>query len=350
MNQEQKKLLARLPKALLPWYEKSARALPWRKTKEPYHVWLSEIMLQQTRVEAVKQYYTRFLKALPTISALATAEESLLLKLWEGLGYYSRVKNLQKAAQKILEVHNGVFPAKYEDILALPGIGPYTAGAISSICFDMPTPAVDGNVLRVISRITETFEPIDSPSVKRDIAEALCEIYPKSRCGDFTQSLMELGATVCVPNGTPLCALCPASSFCLANKNQTQLKLPLRPEKKARKHEKRTVFLLSCGEHVAVLKRPQTGLLSGLWEFPNVTGALSKEDAVNALKKWDAVPTKILQSVSRKHIFTHIEWDMTGYYFMLDQMPDSFTWVTKGKLKTEIALPTAFKQFCDLLP
>lgn len=350
MNQEKQKLLARLPKVLLPWYETSARPLPWRETKDPYRVWLSEIMLQQTRVEAVKQYYTRFLEALPTIEALAAAEESLLLKLWEGLGYYSRARNLQKAAQRIMNEHGGVFPTQYKDILALPGIGAYTAGAVSSICFDRPTPAVDGNVLRVVSRITELFEPVSTPAVKKDITESLAEIYPKTRCGDFTQSLMELGATVCVPNGAPACGICPAARFCLAHKNNTESRLPLRPEKKARKCENRTVFLLLCGEHIAILKRPETGLLAGLWEFPNVLGALSKEKAVTALKQWDIVPSGILQSVSRKHIFTHVEWNMTGYYFTCDRMPDTLTWVTLRELETEIALPTAFKQFCALLP
>ena len=217
-----------LPELLLPWYAGTARDLPWRHDREPYHVWLSEIMLQQTRVEAVKGYYNRFLTALPTIEQLANAEENLLLKLWEGLGYYNRVRNLQKAAQIITDEYGGRFPQRYADILALPGIGTYTAGAIASICFEQPTPAVDGNVLRVIARLTEDFAVIDTPQKKREITAALAAVYPAGHCGAFTQSLMELGAVVCVPNGVPNCAACPLEPLCRAHKNGTEQLLPVR--------------------------------------------------------------------------------------------------------------------------
>lgn len=349
MNQDQIKRIASLPEALLPWYRVHARKLPWRETKDPYHVWLSEIMLQQTRVEAVKQYYTRFLETLPTIRSLADADEALLLKLWEGLGYYSRVRNLQKAAKTILETHGGKFPTDYQDILALPGIGAYTAGAIASICFGQPTPAVDGNVLRVLSRLLGVEEPITSAGFKKKANTALREIYPKDATGDFTQALMELGATVCVPNGAPRCDVCPASAFCVAKAQERQKELPPKPVKKARRKESLTVFLITCGEYVAVCKRPNQGLLRGMWEFPNVAGKCTKEQATKALLKWGIVPTDIVKSVSRGHIFTHVEWNMTGYHFLSQNMPDTLTWVTKEQLDKEIALPTAFKQFTEVL-
>lgn len=349
MDQEKKERIACLAGALLPWYEKNARALPWRETREPYHVWLSEIMLQQTRVEAVKQYYIRFLEALPTIAALAAAPDAQLFKLWEGLGYYTRARNLKKAAGIIIEKFGGTFPRDYKDILSLPGIGEYTAGAVASICFDLPTPAVDGNVLRVVTRVTELFVPISTPAVKREITEALAVSYPKENCGTFTQSLMELGATVCVPNGTPNCCVCPASTFCKAFQNGTQDALPLRPEKKPRKKECRTVFVLQNEEKIAVRKRPSEGLLAGMWEFPNVLGSLSKDEAASILEKWGLIPSDILQSVQRKHIFTHIEWDMECYYFTVKNTNESFCWVTRDRLFSEIALPSAFRLFCEYI-
>ena len=209
-----KAILQQLPGALLPWYEENKRDLPWRKTREPYNIWLSEIMLQQTRVEAVKGYYARFLEKLPSVEALASCDDEVLHKLWEGLGYYSRVRNLKKAANVILEQYGGQFPREHGDVLALPGIGDYTAGAICSICYDAPTPAVDGNVLRVISRLLNDPSPIDLPATKKAVTAALAEIYPP-RAGDFTQALMELGATLCGPNRAPDCEKCPCHSFCL---------------------------------------------------------------------------------------------------------------------------------------
>ncbi len=349
MNPEQNRLIAALPGALLPWYKAHARSLPWRETEEPYPVWLSEIMLQQTRVEAVRHYYARFLEHLPTISTLANADESLLYKLWEGLGYYTRVRNLKKAAEIIMKIHGGQFPPNYVDILALPGIGEYTAGAISSICFHLPTPAVDGNVLRVISRICNVNEPITSPAFKKDVNRTLAQHYPTDNPGDFTQALMELGATVCVPNGAPLCDICPVADICMAKKQNLQDSLPPKPEKKPRRKETLTVFLLTAGDHVAICKRPESGLLRGMWEFPNADGALSKKEAVAYLKSRNVMPKDIIKSVSREHIFTHVEWRMKGYHFSCETMPDCFTWVTKEQLFQEYALPTAFRQFAELL-
>ncbi len=347
MNRKQQKIIGQLPMALLPWYQKNARALPWRNTKEPYAVWLSEIMLQQTRVEAVKGYYDRFITALPTVEDLAKADESLLLKLWEGLGYYSRVRNLQKAAKTIVEDFGGVFPTDYNSILSLSGIGAYTAGAISSICFDIPVPAVDGNALRVLSRLCEIPEGMTSPSFKKDANSVLENIYPKQNPGDFTQALMELGATVCVPNGTPMCDVCPAASFCLAKKHGTQKDFPVKPLKKPRRKEELTVFILQCGSFVALHKRPDKGLLRGLWEFPNTNGKLNKDEAVQFLLSTGVVPKDILGSVSRGHIFTHVEWDMTGYYFTCENKSDAYVWVTMEQMVKEFALPTAFRQFTE---
>ena len=242
----------KLPGALLPWYEANRRDLPWRRDREPYHVWLSEIMLQQTRVEAVKGYYLRFLDALPSIPDLADADPDALHKLWEGLGYYSRVRNLQKAARVIVEQYGGVFPSDHAAIRALPGIGDYTAGAVASICFGQPTPAVDGNVLRVTSRVDACYDPITDPKVKKAVGARLAAVYPAGRCGDFTQSLMELGATVCVPNGAPHCEVCPCRDFCRARALGCQTELPVKAAKKERRVEEKTVFLLRCGERVAL--------------------------------------------------------------------------------------------------
>ena len=338
--------LEKLPGALLPWFDKEKRDLPWRQDREPYHVWLSEIMLQQTRVEAVKGYYARFLAALPTIDALANADDDLLHKLWEGLGYYSRVRNLKKAAQLIMKAHGGEFPSTYDQILALPGVGPYTAGAICSICFDMPTPAVDGNVLRVISRICNDKTPIDSPGHKSGIESRLAEIYP-DRAGDFTQSLMELGATLCGPNWTPRCEECPCRSFCKAYATGNAQQLPVKSPKKPKRQEEKTVFILSCGDCYALQKRPETGLLAGLWEFPNVPGQLTMEQGLSMAENWKLRPSKPLRQVQRQHIFTHIRWEMQGLYIEVAEKGGDFIWHTAEQIRQHAALPTAFRQFWE---
>lgn len=339
--------MERLAELLLPWYETNKRELPWRRDREPYHVWLSEIMLQQTRVEAVKGYYARFLDALPDIAALANCDDDRLHKLWEGLGYYSRVRNLKKAAQVILAQHGGVFPEDYTDIRALPGIGDYTAGAISSICFGRPEPAVDGNVLRVMTRLTASFEPITKPQTKKEITAQLREWYPEGRCGDFTQALMELGATVCLPNGEPRCGSCPAAELCRAREEQLWREIPVKEKKKARKIEEKTVFLLRCGEKLAVRKRPDNGLLAGLWEFPNVSGTLTAQTVLEQVSAWGCRPRELIKSVGKIHIFTHIQWEMTGFYLECEETSPEFFWADPGQLDREISLPTAFRQFSE---
>ena len=338
--------LQNLPGALLPWFEQNKRELPWREDNEPYHVWLSEIMLQQTRVEAVKGYYQRFLKILPTVKDLAEVEDALLLKLWEGLGYYNRARNLKKAAAVIMTEFGGVFPSAYEQIRKLPGVGDYTAGAIASICFSQKTPAVDGNVLRVIARICNEDTPIDTPACKKSVQERLAKIYPE-QAGAFTQSLMELGATLCGPNRAPRCGECPCREFCKAYAAGTAENLPVKLPKKDRKQEKWTVFILSCGAQYALRKRPESGLLAGMWEFPNVEGALSMQEGVAVAEKWGLKPVQLLKKVKRQHIFTHIRWEMTGLCMEVNEPLGGFVWHTAQELENQAALPTAFRQFWE---
>ena len=339
-------VLKLLPEALLPWYERNKRDLPWRADREAYHVWLSEIMLQQTRVEAVKGYYVRFLDALPTIEALAAADDELLHKLWEGLGYYTRVRNLKKAAQVVMERHRGVFPRKYEEVLALPGIGAYTAGAICSIAFGQRKAAVDGNVLRVVSRLTENDTPIDLPAYKKEVQAALEAVYPED-AGAFTQALMELGATLCGPNWKPRCDECPCRDFCGGGLNGTAERFPVKKPKAKRKIEERTVFILSCDGYYALEKRPDMGLLAGLWQFPNVSGWLEPEGAVRSAEKMGLQPRQLRRMVERKHIFTHIEWKMRGIYIEVSEPSGEFVWMTADEIDEKAALPTAFRQFWE---
>ena len=339
-------LFSELPAVLLPWYEKNKRDLPWRRDQEPYHVWLSEIMLQQTRVEAVKGYYARFLEKLPTIADLAEADDELIHKLWEGLGYYSRVRNLKKAAQAVMERHDGIFPGEYEAVLALPGIGEYTAGAICSIAFNLPTPAVDGNVLRVISRLTADDTPIDNPTFKRKVRDNLADVYPKE-AGAFTQALMELGATLCGPNWLPRCEECPCHKFCRGALTGTAEQFPVKSAQKPRKVEEKTVFILSCDGSFALEKRPDKGLLAGLWQFPNCPGKLSMESALQEVERMGLKPREVFRQVERRHIFTHIQWEMNGIYLEVAAPEGDYHWFTAEQVRQETALPTAFRQFWE---
>ena len=335
-----------LPGAILPWYEENRRDLPWRRDREPYHVWLSEIMLQQTRVEAVKGYYLRFLEALPAIEDLASCDDDRLNKLWEGLGYYTRAANLKKAAQQIMQVHGGVFPEDYASVRALPGIGDYTAGAICSICFGMPVPAVDGNVLRLISRITDDPTPIDLPQRKEAVRGALEQVYP-AQAGEFTQALMELGATLCGPNREPDCTNCPCRGFCLGYQRGTARHLPVKLPKRKRREEDRTVLILRCGDRYALEKRSGKGLLAGLWQFPNTEGHLSPGEAAELAANWGTAPRELIRQTDKKHIFTHIQWNMRGYYLEVERMSGDFQWLTAEQVNSESALPTAFRQFWE---
>ena len=321
-----KKRLPDLPPRLLPFFAANARDLPWRKKRTPYAVLVSEIMLQQTRVDTVTAYFQRFMAELPTVHALAEVPEDRLLALWEGLGYYRRVRNLQKAAQMIVNEFGGEFPSSTEDLRKLPGVGAYTAGAIASIAFGLPAPAVDGNVLRVLSRITASAWTAD------DAADALKTQYPAGRCGDFTESLMELGATVCVPNGAPHCENCPVRDVCRSASGAWR-DWPKKPEKKARRVEALTVYLLKHNGRIACRRRPGTGLLAGLWELPNEPGELSPEHA--------AKYGKVVSARHGKHIFTHVEWRMTVYTVEAADETAEFVWTSPGGLP----LPTAFRKF-----
>lgn len=342
-------LLPDIAQPLLRWYEKNARILPWRDDPAPYRVWISEIMLQQTRVEAVKPYFERFLNALPTIQALAEVSDEQLMKLWEGLGYYSRARNLKKAAQVIAEDFNGELPSSFALLKTLPGIGPYTAGAIASIAFGKPVSAVDGNVLRVISRLTASSENISDVKVRQTMGDSLKQIIPQDRAGDFNQALMELGATVCLPNGLPKCKICPLQNMCEGYLRGIAHTLPLKDAKKKRRVEQKTVFILINGDKAALLRRPPTGLLAGLFELPNIHGSLSLQKAASVLKTWNVVPLSLQKAGTAKHIFTHVEWHMDGYLVHTDSMPERFLWRTLDEITQDCALPSAFRVYTKIL-
>lgn len=337
--------LQKLVAPLLDWYRQNARILPWRENKDPYRVWVSEIMLQQTRVDTVIPYYLRFLKELPDVCALANADEEKVLKLWEGLGYYSRVRNMQRAAKQICTEFNGVFPSKPEQVKGLVGIGPYTVGAICSIAFEQATPAVDGNVLRVISRICENGSDIANAAYKKAVTMALKAVYPpKGDRGDFTQSLMELGAIVCLPNGAPKCNVCPVAKLCGACRHNSWQRYPVLAEKPQRKIQPMTVFLLQYHGEIAVCKRPDSGLLAGMWELPNVLQKESENVVFSWLASHGISDRPTLKPVRKKHIFTHIEWQMSCYTVSCSKRYEGFVWVDEQKLNTTVALPTAFKK------
>ena len=333
--------LSDLTLPLLLWYRENARDLPWRKKPAAYHVWVSEIMLQQTRVAAVLEYYRRFLEELPDVQALAEVPEERLMKLWQGLGYYSRARNLQKAARVIVSDFGGRFPERYGDIRALPGVGDYTAGAIGSIAFGLPTPAVDGNVLRVIARITGDDGDIATPAMKRRVTAALTRVIPVDAPGDYNQALMELGATVCLPNGAPLCEKCPAVRLCAAFHQGRTGELPVKAPKKSRREEDRTVYLLFYDGCVALRRRPDKGLLAGLWEYPNEPAG--QDD----LSRWGLHPVKMERAGAARHIFTHIQWNMAAVAAELDgpELPRDWVWADRGELERDYALPSAFQGF-----
>ena len=318
---------------LLDWYKINKRDLPWRRNPTPYRVWVSEIMLQQTRIEAAKSYFERFTAALPDVRTLAAVEEEQVLKLWEGLGYYSRARNMHLCARRIMDEYGGEFPASAEELRRLPGIGDYTAGAIASIAFSLPEPAVDGNVCRVLARLERFPESIGSDRVKSLFREELRNILPASAPGDFTAALMELGETVCTP-GVPSCADCPLREICLAHACGEETLFPVLPEKKARRVENRRVFLLLCGDRVAVRRRPDQGLLAKLWELPNDTAFSAPENA-----EFCGEAT---------HVFSHVEWHMRGYILRLAEETPEYRWVTAEE-RHSLAMPTAFRYYTGIL-
>ncbi len=337
--------LGQIVNPLLEWFRGNARSLPWRAEPTPYRVWVSEIMLQQTRVEAVKPYFQRFTAALPGVRELAECEEEKLLKLWEGLGYYNRVRNMQSAAQTVMEKYHGELPADYHELLKLKGIGNYTAGAIASIAYQIPVPAVDGNVLRVIARVTADDSDIMKQSVRTKVEDALQSIMPKDSARDFNQALMELGATVCVPNGTPQCEKCPWQEFCEAKRLNCWQQLPVKSKAKPRRIEEKTVFIIQDGEKIVLQKRPNRGLLAGLYEFPNIPGHLSREEALTWLKEQKLEPIRIQELEPAKHIFSHVEWHMTGYVVRVDELSESqnrMLFVEVAESEKRYPIPSAF--------
>lgn len=346
---ERKELIEKMIDALLPWYEVNGRTLPWREDPTPYHVWISEIMLQQTRIETVIPYYRRFLRELPDLRSLSKADPEHLQKLWEGLGYYSRVRNLQEAARQIMTQHDGCFPNSYEGIHSLQGVGDYTAGAIASICFGIPAPAVDGNVLRVLSRITADPRPVTGERIKKEVRTELAECYPTDHAGECTQAIMELGETVCLPNGVPNCGFCPCRSFCRSSGGEWAL-FPVKTEKKARREDSITVCLLICGDCIGIQKRPEKGLLAGQWEFPNFPGHMSDETVLRQTVLCGCKPEKAVNKGTDRHIFTHVEWNIKCFAVYCGEQSDQFVWVSREKLRDEISLPTAFRKLLKYLP
>lgn len=348
--------LEQLVEPLLEWFYKNARKLPWREEPTPYRVWVSEIMLQQTRVEAVKPYFERFMKRLPDVKQLAECPEDELLKLWEGLGYYNRVRNMQKAAQQIMEDYNGVIPAEYEELLKLKGIGNYTAGAISSIAYGKAAPAVDGNVFRVLTRVSLDTTDIMKPAFRKVVEQEVMKIIPTGQGknekenlpGKFNQALMELGATVCLPNGMPLCEECPWKQMCRARIEGKISELPVKSKAKPRKIEKRTVLIIRDGEKIAIRKRPAKGLLAGLYELPNLLGELSQEEALQKVKEMDLSPIRIQRLEEAKHIFSHIEWQMTGYMIRVEELEEEkegLIFVEAENSQEKYAIPSAFAAY-----
>lgn len=332
---------------LLSWYDEEARVLPWRSDPKPYYVWVSEIMLQQTRVETALPYFQNFIHTLPNITALAIADEQKVNKLWEGLGYYSRVRNMQKAARIIVEQYNGELSSKPEELVKLPGIGEYTAGAIASIAFGMSVPAVDGNVLRVFSRLLASEADVDLPQTKREMKALVGGIVPKIRPGDFNQALMDLGATVCLPNTEPKCLECPLADLCEGYKQGIAKELPVKQPAKSRAIELLTVLVIVLGNKVLIHKRENKGLLAGLWEFPNIKGFFSQEEIQDYLSNFHIKPTSISEIGNAKHVFTHKEWHMSGFLIKTDEnsMPEGTVWANSHELQTIYTLPSAFKTF-----
>ena len=336
--------LVRMAPPLMAWYDVHKRTLPWRGEKDPYKIWVSEIMLQQTRVQAVLGYYARFMSKLPTVHDLAAVEEEELLKLWEGLGYYSRARNLRRAAQVIVEQYGGEFPRTAAELKKLPGIGDYTASAIASMAFDEPIAAVDGNLLRVASRVADIRDDIMQEKTKREMRALLNEVIDGARSGEWNQAMMDLGATVCLPNGAPLCEKCPLRRLCAAYRNGMTELLPVRAAKAARRVEERTVLLLFREGKFALRKRPTKGLLASLWEFPNDLGNLDEAGAAIAAAKLGLAAKSAERLESAKHIFTHVEWDMSGWFVEVTGEGENLVWVDGGALE-RYAVPSAFRAY-----
>ena len=341
---EKLKILPEAVSRILRWYPVVRRILPWRQNPTPYHTWIAEIMLQQTRVEAVIPYYIRFMKELPDIQSLAVIPDDRLLKLWEGLGYYSRARNLKKTAVLLMDQNGGSFPTSAAELRKLPGIGDYTAGAIASIAFGLPEPAVDGNVLRVITRLLACGDDISDPKTKRFVKDLLRLHYPEGyEAGLLTEGIMELGETVCLPNGVPRCDICPLNLLCAAHREGTELSFPVKAVRKPRRKEEKTVLLLRCGNRFAIRRRDSSGLLAGLWEFPTLDGFLTREQVLRYAAGVKLPVCLASPCGEAKHVFTHVEWHMSGYLLDCEAEHPDYIWLTPDEITADYSLPTAFR-------
>ena len=327
---------------ILGWYDQGHRDLPWRRTQDPYRIWISEIMLQQTRAETVVSYYERFLARYPTVQDLASAPEEELLKAWEGLGYYSRARSLQKAAKAIVSQYDGQLPADLNKLRALPGVGDYTAGAIASIAFGIPAAAVDGNVERVLCRWDAITDEVGTPAVRRQIAARAQALVPRDRPGAFANAMMEMGATMCTPKN-PRCLLCPVREGCLGFAQGIAQELPRKAKKKAQRVENRAVLLVFCDNRVLIVKR-QEKLLGGLFVFPDV---LEESDPARLCRALEALGIRAAYDEKlghARHVFTHLIWEMDVHAVVADEMTQvpGGQWVTRQELAA-LPLPTAVK-------
>ena len=345
--------LDKIPAPLLAWYKNAARPLPWREEVSPYRVWISEIMLQQTRVAAVIPYFERFLAALPDAAALAAVPEDTLMKLWQWLGYYTRARNLRRAAEKIVKDYGGEMPTDFAALLALPGIGRYTAAAVSSIAGGAPVPAVDGNVMRIVTRFTCCPDDIGKEKTRREIETALRPLYRAGRtAGALNSAFMELGQTVCLPHGAPHCAACPLAADCLAHAEDCTADFPKKSAKKKRRTERLTVLRLLSGGRLALKKRPETGLLAGLYELPHLAGHQTKNEVRQSLAARGFTIERITRLPAARHVFTHVVWDMTGYEVLLAppgaeraSKDTSLVWADAAALASRYSVPTAFSYY-----
>lgn len=344
-------------KPLILWYNTQGRDLPWRRTRDPYRIWISEIMLQQTRVEAVKGYYERFLDALPDILSLSECPEDVLMKLWEGLGYYNRVRNMQKAARQIVADYHGEMPDNAMELKKLPGIGDYTAAAIASIAFGMPEPAVDGNVIRVVSRIDQISKDFSSMKDRRELAESLRELdLPKGALwGTLNQAFMDLGAAICLPNSPPICSTCPVRNFCAAHQQGKEQDFPVRPEKKARRIVMKTILLIRDGDRFAIRKRSEKGLLRGLYEFPGLDEHVDEGRAARYAEEICGTRAmRITKVMDARHVFSHVEWQMRGYEIIMSPWEEGASsqdiiYADAAEIERKYPIPSAFAAYAEYL-